>query len=61
MPILLLTAADPTERSVWRIGAIARARNADAIATCTTQHFDGYGVHILDPWRARLSSTGAVN
>jgi predicted nucleic acid-binding protein len=35
-----------------QIAAIARARNAGAIATRNTQHFAGCGLAIVDPWSA---------
>jgi predicted nucleic acid-binding protein len=35
-----------------QIAAIARARDAAAIATRNTQHFAGFGVAIIDPWSA---------
>jgi toxin FitB len=40
-----------------QIAAIARARNADAIATRNTQHFEGSGVAIVDPWSAGAASS----
>jgi toxin FitB len=36
-----------------QIAAIARARNADAIATRNTQHFEGCGLPVINPWAAR--------
>jgi len=41
-----------------QIGAIARARKADAIATRNTQHFVGCGVAIVDPWLEGAEPTG---
>jgi toxin FitB len=40
-----------------QIAAIARARNAGAIATRNTQHFADCGVVIIDPWSAGAVST----
>jgi toxin FitB len=39
-----------------QIAAIARARNADAIATRNTQHFAGCGLRVVDPWMAATAS-----
>ncbi len=41
-----------------QIAAIARARNAEAIATRNTRHFAGCGVAIVDPWLAGAASAG---
>lgn len=42
----------PVGMADLQIAAIARARNADAIATRNTQHFAGCGLAIVDPWSA---------
>jgi predicted nucleic acid-binding protein len=39
-----------------QIAAIARTRNALAIATRNTRHFAGFGVAIIDPWTTGPSS-----
>jgi len=46
----------PVGMADLQIAAIARARNAGAIATRNTQHFEGCGLAIVDPW-----SGGAVS
>jgi toxin FitB len=40
-----------------QIAAIARAHEADAIATRNTQHFADCGVPIVDPWSAEVGPT----
>ena len=50
------TAGRPVGIADLQIAAIARARNAGAIATRNTQHFAGSGLAIVDPW-----SAGAVS
>jgi predicted nucleic acid-binding protein len=39
-----------------QIAAIARARNASAIATRNIRHFANCGVAIVDPWSAGTTS-----
>jgi toxin FitB len=41
-----------------QIAAIARARNAKAIASRNTQHFTDCGLRVIDPWTANAVSTG---
>ena len=47
----------PVDIADLQIAAIARARNAGAIATRNTQHFADCGVAIIDPWSAGAVST----
>lgn len=46
----------PVGMADLQIAAIARARNADSIATRNAQHFAGCGVAIVDPWLAGAAS-----
>jgi toxin FitB len=39
-----------------QIAAVARARNAAAIATRNTRHFVGCGIALVDPWLAGAPS-----
>lgn len=48
----------PVGMADLQIAAIARARNAGAIATRNTQHFAGCGLAIVDPWSAGAVTAG---
>ena len=49
-------AGRPVDMADLQIAAIARARNAGAIATRNVQHFAGCGLAIVDPWSAGVVS-----